>query len=148
MTTYLWHPRSETGDFHRLGRLMDAMLTTTLAPVNGSGPAAWSPALDLTEDAEAYRLVAELPGVAPADVSVTVEHQVLTLKGEKKAAPAEAGQGWHRSERRWGRFERRVTLPRAVDAERITATFEAGVLTVVAPKAERAKARAVPIATA
>jgi HSP20 family protein len=110
-----------------------------------AGP--WVPAVDVRETKDAIEVVAELPGMRPDEVEVSIENNVLSISGEKKQEITE-GNGeadYHLVERRLGRFERSFTLPRTVDAGRIAAKFENGVLTVTLPKAEAAKPRRVEI---
>ncbi|HEX9894904.1 MAG TPA: Hsp20/alpha crystallin family protein [Gemmatimonadales bacterium] len=106
---------------------------------------AWAPAVDVFEDKEAIKLMGELPGVKPEDVKISLENSTLTLRGEKKQAAEEKTERVHRYERSYGRFERVFTLPSTVDADRIEATFEDGVLTVMLPKTERARPREIPV---
>jgi HSP20 family protein len=87
------------------------------------------PAVDVTEDQEGVRLVAEIPGYKPENVKVAIEHRVLTMSGEKAN----------------GSFQRSFTVPAVIDADRIEASVEHGVLTVVLPKAEQAKPREIPV---
>lgn len=95
---------------------------------------ALSPAVDLKEGAEAVTLTAELPGMKPEDVELSVRGGVLTLKGEKRQEEM-SGEGDRRlTERRWGRFERSFMLPDDVDEEKAEARFDHGVLTVTLPK--------------
>jgi len=110
-----------------------------------SGP--WMPVVDVRETKESIDVVAELPGMRPDDVEVNVENNILTISGEKKQELTEGGDGaeYHLIERRCGRFERSFTLPRTVDADRISARFEHGLLTISLPKAEAAKPRRVEI---
>lgn len=102
---------------------------------------AWLPPVDVREDDQQYTVQAELPGVDPQTVDITVEQNVLTIKGEKPAAN-EPGQ----TERQYGQFQRRFKLPTAVNAAAIAARSEHGVLTITVPKAEQAVARKIPIA--
>ena len=105
-----------------------------------------APAVDVREDADAIEVHAELPGIRPEDVQVNFENGVLTIAGEKKQEVSEKNEGdWHLVERQYGRFERRFTLPRTVDAQRIDARFRDGVLRVRLPKAEEAKPRRIEI---
>jgi HSP20 family protein len=92
-------------------------------------------------------VTAELPGLKPDDVNVTVENGVLTISGEKKQEIQEGKEDgdYYLFERRYGRFERSFTLPRSVSADQIKARFESGILTVSLPKAEGAKPRKVQI---
>lgn len=103
------------------------------------------PACDILEDKDNLRIVLELPGVRPEDVKINLENQVLTIRGEKRQTADESGERWHRFERSWGSFERSFTLPGTVDAERIQATAEHGILTLTLPKSEKAKPREIPV---
>ncbi len=111
-----------------------------------SAPAAnWSPATDITETETGYALTVDVPGVAAESLTIGVERNVLTLKGERPAPARDEATRWHRSERASGEFVRQVTLPNHVDTGRIQATLEHGVLTIAIPKAESAKARTIPV---
>jgi len=91
------------------------------------------------------RIVAEIPGVKPQDVTITVEDNVLTIKGTKEQVAEEKAEKVHRYERTYGAFERTFTLPGTVNAEAIKATYEHGLLTLVLPKLEKAKARQITV---
>jgi HSP20 family protein len=111
-------------------------------------PRAWVPAVDLVEKKDAYVLYAELPGVDPSQVSVNFEQSLLTIRGAKQSPIGAAGDGEQRiyaAERVTGTFERSVRLPQFVDAERISAEFTNGVLTVTVPKAAAAQPRKIEI---
>ena len=105
----------------------------------------WAPPIDIYETAEAYRVVAELPGFSPDQVDVTVNEGTLTIKGERKFYDEVNEENFHRVERRFGQFQRLVSLPAQVDADKVDATFDKGVLTVSIPKAEVAKPRRIEI---
>lgn len=107
--------------------------------------ASWTPALDITESEAGYVLTVDLPGVSADSLSIGVERGVLTLKGERPTPARDATVRWHRAERVTGGFVRQVTLPSHVDAARIAASLEHGVLTVTLPKAESAKPRQIPV---
>ncbi len=143
MTLVLRRSASPAADFRRLNQWVDgAFATWPFAPQSGS----WVPAVDIVEGKDEIRLVAELPGLAPADVKLSLENRTLTIKGEKKAQAVEEQDATvHRYERSYGSFERSFTLPEGIDGDRVQATFEHGVLTVSLPKAERAKAREIAI---
>ncbi|MFZ5623115.1 MAG: Hsp20/alpha crystallin family protein [Gemmatimonadota bacterium] len=106
---------------------------------------AWVPPVDVFEDKERIKIVAELPGVGPDDVKLSLENNTLTIRGEKKQVAEESTERVHRYERTYGAFERSFTLPTTVDAEKIQASYENGVLTVILPKAERARPREIAI---
>ncbi len=108
----------------------------------------WIPAVNVEESADELLLTAELPGMPEEDVNVNIENNILTIRGEKREAHDETDEGgrYHVSERRYGSFHRRFTLPWSVDAEAIRADFEDGLLTVRLPKAPEAKSRTIEIA--
>ena len=106
---------------------------------------AWWPACDVFEDREAVKIVAEIPGVLPEDVKLTLENNLLTIRGEKKQQAEERNERVHRYERTYGGFERTFALPGTVDPEEIQARYEHGILTVTLPKAEKAKPREIPV---
>ena len=105
----------------------------------------WVPAVDVFEDADALRIVAEVPGVSPEDVKISHENNVLTIQGTKQQATQERTERVHRDERTYGAFARSFTLPTTVDATAIKANYQHGVLTVTLPKAEQARPRQIPV---
>ena len=115
---------------------------------SGSITSSWYPACDVFEDKDAVKIVAELPGVKPEDVKLSLENNLLTIRGEKKQEAEERSERVHRYERSYGSFERAFVLPSTVDADKISAQYDNGVLTVVVPKAERARPREIPVRTA
>ena len=96
----------------------------------------WTPAVDIQEDNERFVITADVPGVEPNDIEVTMENGVLTIKGERKLETRNEGgdNGYRRVERVYGSFYRRFTLPDTADAEAISANGKHGVLEVVIPK--------------
>lgn len=92
------------------------------------------PAVDVSEDDKAVTLTAELPGMKEEDVEVVLRDDMLTVKGEKKSEFKEQRENYHLSERRYGAFERTFRLPESAEADKISAAFEDGVLTVTVPK--------------
>lgn len=106
---------------------------------------AWTPVVDIFEDGEALRIVAELPGVKPEDVKIEVEGNLMTIRGTKAQVAEEKLEKVHRYERTYGTFERTFTLPATVDANHIKATYELGLLNVVLPKVEKARPREIKI---
>jgi HSP20 family protein len=97
------------------------------------------PAVDLTEDDNAYKIAAELPGLEEKDVEVSVTGDILTLKGEKRQEKEEKNKNWYVSERAYGVFQRGFALPDGIDRDKITAQFAKGVLTVTLPKSAQAQ---------
>ena len=94
----------------------------------------WSPAVDIKEDDNQFRIFADIPGVEAKDIDVTMEDGVLSIKGERSSSEYEKGEGFRRVERSIGRFYRRFSLPDTADAEKIEAKCKDGVLEIVLPK--------------
>ncbi len=101
--------------------------------------AGMTPRMDLTEDEERIRVSVELPGMDEKDVEVVLGDNVLTIKGEKKAEKEEAEKGYAYKERSFGSFRRSIPLHTEIVTDKVEATFEKGVLTVVLPKTPEAK---------
>lgn len=99
----------------------------------------WAPAIDIVENAEGYQVRAELAGVNPEEVDVSLSGDVLTIRGEKHVEEKRDEDNWTMRERVWGKFQRSFTLPSPVTAENIVAETKNGVLTVHIPKAKEAK---------
>lgn len=134
-------------ELRRLNQVLDAAFTGWPFTTDAGDlvTSAWVPPTDVFEDADGLKIVAELPGLTREDVKLTVEHQTLTLRGEKKQVAEEKSTRVHRYERSYGAFERSFTLPSTVDVTRVEATFDHGVLTVTLPKAEQAKPRTIEV---
>lgn len=117
--------------------------------VKGFGSEAWSyglaPAADVLETEGEYRVLVDLPGIDPSAIQLRVEKDTLSIQAERKQPAAEAGETVHRSERSFGTFFRSFTLPSGVDATRVEAAYEQGVLAVKLPKRDEAKARTIPV---
>lgn len=105
----------------------------------------WTPALDVHEDKDNYVVQAELPGVKKEDIEVSLNDGVLSISGERKSETRHQTAEVHRAERFFGRFQRTVTLPTAVSADKIQAAYKDGVLTVTLPKTEEAKPRKIDV---
>jgi len=104
-------------------------------------PGMTMPAMDVSEDDKAYKLMAELPGLTEKDVEVTLTGDLVVLKGEKKQEHEEKGKNRYLSERSYGSFQRSFYLPDGVARDKVTAEFKDGVLTVVLPKTAEAQAQ-------
>ena len=107
--------------------------------------AAWVPAVDVAETQDRFLITAELPGLRPEDVDISVENSVLRIQGERRFYHERKEDDFHRIERRFGSFTRSITLPSTADAENIQASFDAGVLTIEVPKREEAKPRKIQV---
>jgi len=111
----------------------------------GLTSATWAPAVDISEQKNAYVVTAEVPGVKPEDLDVTLEDGLLTIQGERRSEEESTDRQYHRVERRFGSFRRSITLPSQVDADRIEASYADGVLQVTVPKAESAKPKKIDV---
>jgi HSP20 family protein len=132
----------------RLNRILDEAFSGLPFPEQGNViTSTWFAPTDVSEDENSLRISMELPGVDPDDVRLSLENNVLTIRGEKKQQNEEANERVHRFERTYGMFERTFVLPNTVDPERIEARYENGVLLVAIPKAERAKPREIRVNT-
>lgn len=105
----------------------------------------WVPPVDVQETEDAYVFTAELPGLNKEEVSITLEENLLTLSGERSFKEKEEGESYHRVERAYGSFSRSFSLPSQVDASKVDASFENGLLKVEIAKAEQAKPRKIEI---
>jgi HSP20 family protein len=106
---------------------------------------AWSPSVDIFENQDKIILEAELAGMKPEEVDISIENNVITLKGERKFEKTEDNDNYHRVERSYGSFVRSFTLPRTVVSDEAEANFENGILSITLPKREEAKARKIEI---
>ena len=106
---------------------------------------AWVPALDIREDEDRFEVTVDLPGMRSEDVELTFEDGTLTIRGQREFSSDERQGQYHRIERSYGSFARSVRLPRVADSERIEASFDNGVLSVLVPKREEAKARTIEV---
>ena len=105
----------------------------------------WAPPVDIYENGDNLVLKAELPGINPDDVEIRVEDNTLYLKGERKFEKEVKEQSYHRVERSYGAFTRTFSLPNSVDADKVTANYKDGVLTLTMPKKEEAKPKTIKI---
>jgi HSP20 family protein len=117
----------------------------TAAGSRGGPSRRWIPAMDLVETADHYVLRADLPGLSDDDVSVQLEHSVLTISGERKAQHEPHEEGYYRIERAFGSFARSLTLPEGIDPDGVEARFDRGVLEISIPKPGRKMPRQVRI---
>lgn len=105
----------------------------------------WRPAVDIKEEEDRFVIYADLPGVDPEDIEITMEQGVLTLKGERSEETTKEREGYKRVERVNGSFYRRFSLPDIADAERIEAKGKNGVLEITLPKQEKAKPKKITV---
>jgi HSP20 family protein len=125
----------------------DSMVRQMQAPVNGTTRFPRVMPMDLFRAGDHYVLNADLPGIDPGSVDVSVDNGVLTLRAHR-SLPSEDGVQWITSERASGTYMRHISLGDGIAADKIAATYENGVLSVTIPLAERAKPRRIEVATA
>lgn len=140
--------------FFELNSLQDRMNQLFNQPFGGFekfgfeqqlAPENFLPPVDISEDDHNITLQAEIPGVKQEDLNITLENNVLTISGERKFKEEEKKENFHRIERRYGKFTRSFTLPATVDAEKVNATFENGLLNITLAKREEFKAKQITI---
>jgi HSP20 family protein len=127
-----------------VNRLFSSNLTRGFGE-EGIGRGAWNPSVDIYENKDHIVLEAELPGMKQDDFELTVENNVITLRGERQFEKKEDSDNYHRVERSYGSFTRSFTLPHTVSAEGATAEYNNGVLRVTLPKREETKARRIQV---
>jgi HSP20 family protein len=140
MTLVRWNPARElaTLEINRLNQMFGEFYGSSTRP--------WMPAVDVYEaENHEYVIKAELPDVKREDINITVEDSVLTLKGERKSEFDGSNHGTRRIERQYGSFSRSFTLPATIDANKITATYKDGLLTLRIPQREDAKPRQIQV---
>ena len=145
MTFVRWNPFSEVSLLqNQMNRLFDSALQTW--PGDANGTTHWAPAADIYETEDALVVALDLPGVDPNLVDIRVENNVLTIRGERQFEEKQNKDNFHRVERSYGAFARSFTLSTFVDADKIRASYKAGVLNINLPKAEAVKPKRIQIA--
>jgi HSP20 family protein len=144
MAVTRWDP------FRDLGILQDRMnrLFEDAGRFRGEEPSAttsWSPAVDIYETANEIMVKAELPGVDRNDITLNLENNVLTLRGERKFEKETRQENYHRIERSYGGFSRAFSIPAIVEEEKIRAEYKDGILTIALPKKEQIKPKQIKI---
>ncbi len=138
-----WDPFREMAE---LRATMDRLLNETRnLPMLATEETIWMLPLDVSETEDAYIVKASIPGVNPDDIDVTLTDNLLTIKAEVKEEKEVEEAKYHLRERRFGVFSRSITLPTAVEAEKVEAVYENGVLTLTIPKAEEVKPRKIAV---
>ncbi len=132
-----------TGLKQEMDRLFDRFFEAPWSDVPALGE--WAPTLDLSETKDALVVKVEVPGMDPKDIQVSLQENLLTIKGEKKQEKEEKDERYHRVERSYGAFTRSVRLPVAVDGGKVDAKFKNGLLTVTLPKTPGAKGTMIPV---
>ncbi len=153
MNMIRWHRPALTPwrDFGRLSGLRDEIDRLFEAPLveltgNAHSLTAWTPALDVYEEKDNYVVEAELPGMRKEDITVSFQDGALSISGERKSDIKTEDNELCRSERFYGKFQRVITLPAAIAADKVKAQYKDGVLTITLPKAEEAKPKQIDVA--
>lgn len=146
-TTRMPALRNSLQGMRQINRIFDEALGSFVDGSDNGGTlaSAWVPPCDVFEERDMLKIVMEIPGVLAEDVKVSLENNRLAIRGEKRHVAEEQSDRVHRYERSYGSFERVFTLPTTVEADRIEAKVEHGVLTLLLPKVERAKPREIPV---
>ncbi|HTP79313.1 MAG TPA: Hsp20/alpha crystallin family protein [Bacteroidota bacterium] len=153
MTLIRWNPTRDltawSPQFHNVRREMtrafDNFFHGDVEDDGSFGLSLWTPAVDIKEQDDEYVVNVELPGVKKDEVKITIESNVLTIRGEKKEEKNSKEGNYQRVERSYGSFQRSFTLPSTVKSDKIEAAYNDGVLTVTLPKAEEAKPKQIEV---
>ncbi|MCE5327696.1 MAG: Hsp20/alpha crystallin family protein [Planctomycetaceae bacterium] len=115
------------------------------SPLAWTAEHAWLPALDVAETEDRVIVEADMPGVKPEDIDISVQNGTLCISGQKKESHEEKTENYYHVERRTGSFRREIPLPTPVNSEKVEATFKEGVLKIVLPKDEKAQPKKIEI---
>ena len=147
MAVVRWDPFRDLSMLQdRMNRLFDNA-GRTWQPDEASATTIWSPAVDIFETEGEIVVKAELPGMERKDITLHLENNVLSLRGERKFEKETKDENYHRIERSYGAFSRSFAIPATVDEEKIRAEYKDGVLNIVLPKKEQARPKQIKIAT-
>ncbi len=143
MNVIRWEPFGESITLRRsMDRLFEDVFTRRLRT---AAPLVWQPAVEIFETENEVVVKAELPGIDPKNVNVTVTAEGLTIKGEAKSEQEEKGRNYYRRELRYGTYERTIPLSAEVKSDETRAAFRHGILEVTVPKAERVRPKTVKV---
>ena len=140
-----WGFRMPFQELERMRQQMDSLFSQLSDSDYAGSRAGVFPAINLTEDADSYYVRAELPGVKAADLDIQATSKGLSIAGERKLAVEGDNVRYHRRERDAGSFSRIIGLPGDIDADKVDARLENGILTVSVPKAEAAKPKQITV---
>jgi len=153
MSLVRWNPARELATFptdvlnmqREINKMFDHFFRGGTVDDGSLGTSLWTPAVDVAEHDNEYDVKVELPGVNKDDVKITMQDNILTIRGEKKQEKESKGSNYHRVERSYGSFQRSFTLPTSVKSEKIEASYNDGVLSIKLPKAEEAKPKQIDV---
>lgn len=124
---------------------MDRLFKTFFSGFPEDREGLWTPIVDIEEDKDTITVKAEVPGMNKDEIKVTVRDNVLSISGERKQEKETKEKTYHRIERTYGKFNRRITLPTSVGADKIKATYKDGVLSITLPKPESVKPKQIDV---
>jgi len=149
MALVKWNPWTELETFKRdVDRLFDLHMPGVFDNGSNASIVMWTPRMDVHETDSAYVVTADLPGMTIDDIDIELEDSRLMISGERKSESASPAGHYAHHERMFGKFQRVFTLPAAVQADGVIATYTNGVLTITIPKVEEARTKRIPIQTA
>ncbi|MBZ0236308.1 MAG: Hsp20 family protein [Deltaproteobacteria bacterium] len=119
-----------------------------MAPLLGRTEREWMPAFEVRENKDAYVFTADVPGMKPEDIEVSLTGNRLSISGKRESQQEHKDDRYYTFERSYGSFSRAFTLPEGIDTEHLKSELKDGVLTLVVPKKPEAQAKKIPIATA
>lgn len=128
-----------------MNRMLDRFFSGGDLFESGMNAGMWIPPVDLAETAEKITIKAEIPGIDPKEVNISIQENILLIKGEKKEEQEEKGKNYYRMERRYGSFSRSIDLPASVDTNKITAECKNGVLEITLQKKEEIKPKQIQV---
>ena len=142
MAIIRWRPERDLWSFRDdMNELFDSFFGKSTEQREGM----WSPAIDVAETKDDIIVTAEVPGLNKDDINISIQENVLTLRGEKKQSKEQKDENLHRVERIYGSFQRSFTLPTLVDFTKVSAAYKDGVLRIVLPKKEEVKPKEISI---
>lgn len=153
MSLIRWNPARELAAFptdvmdmqREINRIFENFFKGGLTEDSTLGTSVWTPSVDVAERDDDFQVKVELPGVNKEDVKITMQDNILTIRGEKKQEKETKNSQFHRIERSYGAFQRSFTLPMKVKQDKIDASYKDGILTISLPKAEEAKAKQIEV---
>lgn len=124
--------------YNEIGSLLDNFFRGQQSDSSIVDTSTWAPPVDIKEEKERFLVLADIPGVNKEDIQISLEHNILTLRGERHFEKTESNTGYTRMERSQGQFYRRFSLPQTADDTKISAKYKQGVLEISIPKKEMA----------
>ncbi|MFC2173669.1 Hsp20/alpha crystallin family protein [Acidobacteriota bacterium] len=145
MAIVRWRPFDEMFTLRReMDRVFDRVFGDEL-PGTGEGWGSWHLPINVSETPNEFIVTAEVPGMAPNDIDISLHDNVLTVKCEKKREKEEKDENFHRVERTYGTFSRKIMLTTAVANDKVSADYKSGLLRITLPKSETAKKKTIKI---